>query len=65
MATTKKKKIPEMLPVRKWLTTSEVCAYLNCGETFLRKLLIRPSVLEGKNYYSVAEIDTLFEANRI
>jgi hypothetical protein len=63
MATATKKRMPEMLPVKKWLSTKEACSYLDCGPTFLAELPLTVSAIGKKYYYSVASIDRLLEAS--
>lgn len=64
------KRIGKVEPVmKKWLSTSEAQAYLDCSSNWLQKLrdedLIRFSTISGKYYYELASIDRLLELNKV
>lgn len=55
--------------VKKWLSTAEAQAYLDCSSNWLQKLrdedLIRFSTISGKFFYELASIDRLLEYNKV
>ena len=62
---TKKKRIPEMIPVKKWLSLDEACSYMNIGHTKFNEISIKhrltTSALGPTRYYKVVELDQIFE----
>lgn len=64
-----KKVIPAMLPTKKWLSREEAMAYtslsINNFDEIVRKNKLTVSGLGSKRYYSVAQLDNLFETNKI
>ena len=63
---TKKKVIPGMLPVKKWLDIQEASAYTNlCRDTFLKYVAphVTISMLGPKEVYKVSQIDSYIESN--
>ena len=62
----KKKIMPEMLPVKKWLDMQEALCYTNlCRDTFLKFVAphVTTSMLGPKVVYRLAQIDGLIESN--
>lgn len=64
-----KKTIASMLPVKKWLSLDEAMAYtslsINNFDAIARIEKLTVSGIGSKRYYSVAELDNLFENNKI
>jgi len=67
-----KKSIPEMYPVKKWLTPDEACVYLNISPRHLFDLVNKKGLTvsqlavngaKGRKYYKVSELDALLEEN--
>lgn len=62
-----KKKIAEMMPVKKWLSLPETCCYMDMSAGHFEKLAMEKgltlSMLNKKKYYKVAELDALIEDN--
>ena len=61
-----KKKIAEMLPVKKWLDLQEATAYTNTSvSTFLKDVAPHVTIacLGKKKVYRLAQIDNLIEEN--
>ncbi len=54
---------------KKWLSTAEVQAYLDCSSNWLQKLrdedLIKFSIVGNKFFYDLSSIDRLLEMNRV
>lgn len=61
----KKPKIPEMFPVKKYLTLQESMAYMNMSrDTFLKHTAgLTKSKIGDIWYYKVSELDRLIEDN--
>ena len=59
-----KKAFQEMLPVKQFLSSSEARAFLDMGENNFRKIVdennLSISVIGGKRYYKVNELQGLF-----
>jgi len=64
-----KKKYPEMLPVKKWLSLPEAMAFLDmCKNTFLDTAIknnLTVSAIGQKKYYRVDQLEKLIEGNII
>jgi hypothetical protein len=64
-----KKVIPAMLPVKRWLTSSESCAYLNMSlnkfTEVATKNKLTVSAIGSTKYYMVSQLDYLLESNII
>lgn len=64
-----KKVIPAMLPTKKWLSREEAMAYtslsINNFDAIVRIEKLTVSAIGSKRYYSVAQLDNLFENNKI
>lgn len=64
-----KKRIPDMLPEKKWLSLDEACAYMDMGKTLFASFAIEKmlsiSSIGKKKYYRVAELDKAIENNII
>ena len=67
-----KKAIPQMYPVKKWLTPDEACSYLNMSINHFRQLVavkgltvseLTVSGEKGRKYYRVSELENLLEEN--
>jgi len=56
-----KKRIAEMYPVKKYLSISEACSYMDMSPETFKGLNLSVAAINGKNYYRVAELDALFE----
>ena len=62
-----KKKIPEMFPVKKWLSLQEAASYMDMSENHFQNLRSKSgltiSIIGKKKYYRVSELDQLIEDN--
>ncbi len=64
-----KKRISEMYPVKKWLTTDEACSYLNMSVNVFSSLVTDKGLtvsvvggeIRGKRYYRVSELEGIVE----
>lgn len=57
------------MPVKKWLSVDEACAYMNMSKNHLNALAKKEgfnlSVIGSKRYFKVSELDNLLEQNQI
>ena len=64
-----KKKIPEMLPVKKWLSQQEAMSYMDMSkDTFIKVVVenrLSVSAIGAKKYYRVDQLDGLIEGGII
>lgn len=64
---TKKKRIPEMMPIKKWLSTDEACAYMNLSHSKFITLSLTQhltvTTIGITKYFKVSELDQIFENN--
>lgn len=62
-----KKVIPQMMPIKKWLSLSEACSYMdlsiNIFQDLASKNRLTISVIGAKKYFKVAELESLIEEN--
>ncbi|MDB5280690.1 MAG: hypothetical protein JWR61_5645 [Ferruginibacter sp.] len=60
-----KKVIPEMYPIKAWLSTDEACSFMNMSiNIFLSMALdnnLTVSQVGGKKFYKVKELNAVFE----
>ena len=61
MPTKKKIQIPAMMPVKKWLSLPEACAYMDMNIDTLAVQNLTTSAIGKKTYYLVTELDDLIE----
>jgi len=63
----KKKRIPEMMPIKKWLTLLEALSFMDMSINRFQELAIREgltiSMIGKKKYYKVIELEQLIESN--
>ena len=64
-----KKRIPEMMPFKKWFSVNESCAYLDMSINNFHSVAVQNnlsvSVMGAKRYYKVIELENLLERNII
>lgn len=65
MATKKKILIPAMMPVKKWLSLHEACAYVDMNVATLSAQNLTVSAIGKKTYHLVSELDNLIFKNII
>ena len=62
-----KKKIPGILPVKKWLSKQEACAYMDMSINTFQAIAIQNrlsiAVIGSKKYYRLSEMEKLIEEN--
>lgn len=62
-----KKKIPEMLPIKKWLSQPEAMSYMDMSkDTFIKVVVenrLSISAIGQKKYYRVDQLQGLIEQN--
>lgn len=63
-----KKQVPQMLPVKKWLSKTEALAYLDLSVNVFQELVAAHGLTVSsltpkgsKTYYKVSELDSLFD----
>ena len=65
----KKKIIPGLMPIKKWLSLSEACSYMDMSANTLKGIIaakgLTVSVMGNKIYYKVSELEGLIESNVI